>query len=71
MIYLYFAASHFLHFPRAAYDIGFTFLTTPVVSCTTCMCIYTHNAQSLSLQFAFIWNKDAIKQGVGDAGKYR
>lgn len=33
--------------------------------------VYTHNAQSLSLQFAFIWNKDPIKQGVGDAGKYR
>lgn len=27
----------FLHFPRAAYDIGFTFLTTPVVSCTMCI----------------------------------
>lgn len=33
--------------------------------------VYTHNAQSLPLQFAFIWNKDPIQQGVGDAGKYR
>lgn len=66
MIYLYFTA--FFAFPSGCLRYWIYFSDNP---CGIMHYVYTHNAQSLSLQFAFIWNKDPIKQGVGDAGKYR